>query len=78
MKPIQLYLWTQCGACVQQKKIISSLRGDVYDLFLHEVEVVNVRDPNKYPVIRAYPSWVVRGKISAGVKTANEIESLLG
>lgn len=54
-KPIQLYLWSKCGYCTKQNRVISSMNAEMVDWFHRNVNVTTVEDPKSYPMIRGYP-----------------------
>lgn len=75
-KPIQLYLWPQCGHCTKQKRVISSMDGEMTNWFNRNVKVTIVDDPKKYPMVKGYPFWVLSGKQSPGFKSMGEIVAM--
>ena len=44
--------------------------------FNRNVNVTNVEDPKRYPMVKGYPFWVISGKQSPGFKTMAEIVSM--
>lgn len=75
-KPIQLYVWSKCGYCTKQIRVISSMDAEMTNWFNRNVAVTTVEDPKRYPMIRGYPFWVLRGKQAPGFKTMEEIVSM--
>lgn len=75
-KPIQLYLWSKCGYCTKQNRVISSMNAEMANWFHRNVNVTTVEDPKSYPMIRGYPHWVLSGKPSSGFKNVDEIVAM--
>ncbi|CAM9090883.1 unnamed protein product [Ectocarpus sp. 12 AP-2014] len=75
-KPIQLYMWTKCGFCTKQQRVISSLDAEMTNWFSRNVQVVTVQDPKMYPRVRGYPFWIVRGREDSGFKDVSQIVAL--
>jgi len=75
-KPIQLYLWPQCGFCVKQSAIVSSMDAEMTNWFNRNVQVTHVHDPKMHPMIKSYPYWVISGKPDPGFKTMDQIVSM--
>lgn len=75
-KPIQLYLWPQCGFCAKQVKVLSSLDAEMTNWFNRNVSVKNVENPAEYPMLKGYPHWVVSGSSSPGLKSVGDIVAM--
>lgn len=75
-KPIQLYLWANCGYCTKQKQVIESLDAEMSSWFVRNVCVTNVQDPKLYPSVPGYPYWVVRGRPDSGLKNLSSIVNM--
>lgn len=76
LKPIQLYLWSKCGYCTKQMKLLSTMDDEMSGWFRRNVGVTTIEDPKSHPMIRGYPYWVLRGKPSPGFKNMDEIVSM--
>jgi len=72
-KPIQLYVWSKCGFCVKQKKVLDQMDDEMRRWFLKSVNVIVVEDPKAYPLVKGYPFWVVRGMPDPGFKNLQQI-----
>lgn len=75
-KPIQLYLWSKCGFCTKQIRVLSSMNSEMQNWFNRNVTVTTVDDPKRYPMVKGYPFWVLSGRPSPGFKTVEEIVSM--
>jgi hypothetical protein len=72
-KPVQLYVWSQCGYCVKQKNVLDSMSNDMRAWFSQSVDVTVVADPTEHPMVKGYPFWVVRGIAEPGFKNLQQV-----
>ena len=72
-KPIQLYVWSKCGFCVKQKKVLDSMNADMKNWFSRNVQVFVVEDPKMYPMVKSYPTWVIDGMPDPGFKNLQQV-----
>ena len=72
-KPINLYLWPQCGYCVKQHNVIQTLDPSLSAWFMANVAVNTIKNPKAVQSIPSYPYWTVRGSPYPGLKQVSDI-----
>ena len=75
-KPVQLFVWSKCGFCVKQKKVLDSMNQEMKMWFAKNVDITVVENPKEHPTVRGYPYWVINGMPDPGFKTLQQIMAL--
>lgn len=80
LKPVTLYSWNDCAFCREQESIVADiLQSDMAEKFIKHVTVNNVDNPAdaRDKGVTSFPTWVIGGTLSPGLKQKDEILGML-